>query len=170
MVNGLGGFVTGVTVLVVLVAKFVDGAWITVLFIPMLIFFFAAIRRHYHSVALSTRCTMPVVPGGSLASPVVIVPIDRWSQITKQGLELASRLSSEIIAVHVDPEEHSELLQEDWDRYVVAPFRDSGETPPKLITLPSPYRFVIIPLVQYILELSAKHPDRPHRGRDSRTG
>src|ERR1700746_3260074 len=40
MVTGLGGFVTGVTVLVVLVAKFVDGAWITVLFIPMLIFFF----------------------------------------------------------------------------------------------------------------------------------
>src|SRR5580693_4677263 len=158
MINGLGGFVTGVTVLVVLVAKFVDGAWITVLFIPMLIFFFSAVRRHYHSVALSTRCTVPVVPCGRLASPVVIVPVDRWSQITKQGLELASRLSSEIIAVHVDPEEHSELLQEDWDRYVVAPFRDSGETPPKLITLPSPYRFVIIPLVQHILELSAKHP------------
>jgi amino acid transporter len=160
MVNGLGGFVTGVTVLVVLVAKFVDGAWITVLFIPMLIFFFSAIRRHYHSVALSTRCTVPVVPCGRLASPVVIVPVDRWSQITKQGLELASRLSSEIIAVHVDPDEHSELLHDDWDRYVVAPFRDSGETPPKLITLPSPYRFVIIPLVQHILELSAKHPDR----------
>jgi hypothetical protein len=43
---------------------------------------------------------------------------------------------------------------------VVPPFRESGDPPPKLVTLPSPYRFVIIPLVQYILELSEEHPDR----------
>src|SRR3984957_9924985 len=45
-VNGLGGFVTGITVLVILVAKFVEGAWITILFIPMLIMIFSAVRRH----------------------------------------------------------------------------------------------------------------------------
>src|SRR6202521_190228 len=50
LVNGLGGFVTGITVVVVLVAKFVEGVWITVLFIPLLIVFFTAVRRHYHSV------------------------------------------------------------------------------------------------------------------------
>jgi len=160
MVNGLGGTVTGITVLVVLVAKFVEGAWITMLFIPLLIFFFAAVRRHYHSVTVSTYCTAPVVPSEHLNSPIVVVPVDRWSQITKQGLEFASRISSEVVAIHVDPEEHSELLREDWERYVVAPYRASGDTPPQLVTLPSPYRFVILPLVQYILELSEKHPNR----------
>jgi amino acid transporter len=159
LVNGLGGTVTGITVVVVLVAKFVEGAWITMLFIPLLIFCFVAVRRHYHSVTLSTHCTEPVVPGGGLA-PLVVVPVDRWSRMTKQGLELASRLSSEVIAVHVDPEKHSELLNETWDRYVVAGFRASGETPPKLVNLPSPYRFVIVPLVQHILELSKQNPDR----------
>ena len=48
LVNGLGGMVTGVTVIVVLVAKFAEGAWITVIFIPVLILFFRLVRRHYH--------------------------------------------------------------------------------------------------------------------------
>jgi amino acid transporter len=160
MINGLGGTVTGITVVVVLVAKFVEGAWITGLFIPLLIFFFVSVRRHYHSVVMSTSCTLPVVPANHADPPLVIVPVDRWSHITRQGLELASQLSPEITAVHVDPEEHSELLREDWERYVIAPFRKAGRPPPELVMLPSPYRFVIVPLVHYILELSAKHPHR----------
>jgi amino acid transporter len=160
MVNGLGGSVTGITVIVVLVAKFVEGAWITMLFIPLVIVFFVSVRRHYHTVTVSTYCTAPVVPGGRLASPIVVVPVDRWSQITKRGLEFASRLTSEIVAIHVDPEKHSELLREDWERYVLAPYRESGESPPQLVFLPSPYRFVIVPLVQYILELSEKNANR----------
>jgi hypothetical protein len=160
IVNGLGGFVTGITVVVVLVAKFVEGAWITVLFIPLLIYFFVAVRHHYHAVAVKTRSTAPVVPACHSDSPVVVIPIDRWSAITKQGIELASRLSTELIAVHVDPEEQSELLREDWERYVLEPFRASGDPPPELVMLPSPYRFVIVPLVQYILDLSMKHADR----------
>jgi amino acid transporter len=160
IVNGLGGCVTGVTVVVVLVAKFVEGAWITMLFIPLLIYFFVLVRRHYHSVAVRTRSTVPVVPACHSSPPVVVIPIDRWSMITKQGVELASRLSTEVIAIHVDAEEHSELLRDDWERYVLAPFRASGDPLPELVTLPSPYRFVIVPLVQSILDLSMKHPDR----------
>src|SRR5208283_4222357 len=48
LVNGLGASVTGITVIVVLVAKFVQGAWITLLFIPLTIILFAVVRRHYH--------------------------------------------------------------------------------------------------------------------------
>src|SRR6202045_4283211 len=55
-VNGLGAFVTGITVLVVLVAKFVEGAWITLLFIPLTIVFFSLVRRHYHAVKVLTSC------------------------------------------------------------------------------------------------------------------
>jgi amino acid transporter len=106
-VNGLGGFVTGITVVVVLVAKFVEGAWITMIFIPFLIFCFVAVRRHYHAVALSTSCSEPIVPACHSAPPIAVVPIDRWSRITKQGLELASQLSNDVIAVHVEPEERS---------------------------------------------------------------
>ena len=160
LVNGLGAVVTGITVIVVLVAKFVEGAWITLLFIPLLIFFFRMVRRHYHAVAINITSTIPVAPANHGGPPIVVVPVDRWSRICKQAVEFASRLSPEIIALHVEPGEHSELLNEDWERYVNAPFRAAGTAPPEFVTLPSPYRFVIIPIVQYVLELSEKHPDR----------
>lgn len=159
-VNGLGGFVTGVTVVVVLVAKFVEGAWITLLFIPLLVFFFRAVRRHYHSVVVATTSCIPVIPANHARPPIVVVPVDRWSRVCKQALEFASRLSPEIIGVHVEPGEHSELLRDDWERYVCKPFRDSSAQPPQFDILPSPYRFVIVPLVKYILNLSEKNPDR----------
>jgi amino acid transporter len=160
MVNGLGALVTGVTACVVLVAKFTEGAWITLLFIPSLMVLFTAVRRHYHKVTVLTHTCDPVVPGMGASQPIAVVPLDRWSRITKQGIEFASRLSTEIIAVHVEPEEHSELLRDDWNRYIEAPFKAAGAVLPQLLMLPSPYRFVIVPMVRYILDLSAKNPDR----------
>src|ERR1700674_1188942 len=160
LVNGLGAFVTGVTVVVVLVAKFAEGAWITLLFIPLTMFLFVLVRRHYHSVRMLTSCKVPVQAASLSQPPIVVIPIDRWSNITRQGIEFAARLSPEVIALHVDPTEHSELLQDDWEHYVEQPFREAGKQPPTLHFLPSPYRFVVIPIVQFILDLSKKHPDR----------
>jgi len=160
LVNGLGALVTGITVVVVLVAKFVEGAWITLLFIPLTIIFFIVVRRHYHFVKTLTTCKVPVDAASFSQQPIAVIPIDRWSNITRQGIEFAARLSQEVIALHVDPTEQSELLQEDWERYVEQPFRTAGREPPKLILLPSPYRFIIIPIVQFILGLSREHPDR----------
>ncbi len=160
LVNGLGALVTGITVVVVLVAKFVEGAWITLLFIPLTIIFFIVVRRHYHFVKTLTTCKVPVDAASFSQQPIAVIPIDRWSNITRQGIEFAARLSQEVIALHVDPTEQSELLQEDWERYVEQPFRTAGREPPKLLLLPSPYRFIIIPIVQFILGLSREHPDR----------
>jgi len=160
LVNGLGAFVTGITVVVVLVAKFVDGAWITLLFIPATLVAFRAVRQHYHSVAVATRCTVPVELPLRERPPIVVIPIDRWSAIAKQGLEFAANLSNEVSAVHVEPGEHSALLQEDWERYVVSQYRQNGSKPPELVILPSPYRFIVLPVVDYVVELAEKHPDR----------
>jgi amino acid transporter len=159
-VNGLGGFVTGITVIVVLIAKFAEGAWITVIFIPLLIVLFRIIRRHYHMVTVATGCADAVVPSRLDDVPIVIVPIEHWSRIFKQALEFATGLSPEIMAVHVEPGDHSELLREEWERYVEQPYRAAGAVPPKLVTLPSPYRFIVVPIVQYVLELSKNHPGR----------
>ncbi len=160
LVNGLGAFVTGITVIVVLVAKFVQGAWITVLFIPLTIAFFVAVRRHYHSLKVLTTCKIPVNAASLARPPIAIVPIDRWSTITRQGIEFAARLSQEVITLHVEPSEHTELLRQEWTHYVEQPFLAVGRISPKLCVLTSPYRFIIIPIVQFILDLSNKHPDR----------
>ena len=159
-VNGLGGSVTGITVVVVLFAKFLQGAWITLLFIPFTIVIFVLVRRHYHSVRVLTACKDPVDVAGLSQPPIAVIVIDRWSTITRQGIEFASRLSPEVIALHVSLAEYNEVLREEWERYVEQPFRAAGKEPPQLHALPSPYRFVIVPIVQFILDLSKKHPTR----------
>jgi hypothetical protein len=111
-------------------------------------------------ISVATSCTVPAVPANHSAPPIAVIPIDHWSSICKQAIEFASQITPEIIAVHVESGEHSELLHTEWERYAEQPFQAAGAEPPRLITLPSPYRFIIVPLVQYILELSEKHPDR----------
>ena len=160
LVNGLGAVVTGITVVVVLVAKFVEGAWITLLFIPLTIVFFVAVRRHYHAIEMLMSCRIPVQAARLSQAPIVVVPIDHWNNVTRQGIEFAARLSPEVIALHVKPDEHSELLQADWEQYVLRPFHEAGKQPPQLQVLPSPYRFIIVPIVQFILDLSKQHPNR----------
>jgi amino acid transporter len=160
LVNGLGATVTGITTGVVLVAKFVEGAWITLLFIPLTIVCFVLVRRHYHLVKVLTSSKDPVNVSSLNEHPIAVIAIDRWSTITCQGIQFAARLSPEVIAVHVEPNEHSELLEDDWEQYVEKPFHAAGKEPPQLHVLPSPYRFVIIPFVQFVLDLSKRHPDR----------
>jgi amino acid transporter len=160
LVNGLGALVTGITVVVVLVAKFAEGAWITLLFVPLTIVFFMEVRRHYHSIKMRIACRLPVCAEALSQPPIVIIAVERWSHITRQGIEFAARLSPEVIALHVEPSERSDLLQMDWEHYVDRPFRAAGKEPPQLRLLPSPYRFIIIPIVQFILDLSKKNATR----------
>ena len=161
MVNGLGAFVTGVTVIVVLVAKFTEGAWLTLLFVPSTLIVFHRVRQLYHNIAIASQCTVPMEPlKPGEEAPIVIVPLERWSALSKQALEFARRVSTRVIGLHVEPGDKAEaaLLEEDWERYVTKPFRDIGEQPPTLTVLASPYRFVVVPVVRYVLELSEKNP------------
>jgi hypothetical protein len=124
----------------------------------MLVMFFGFVRRHYHFVRVRTLCMEPVLPANQAAPPIAVVPIDRWSRISKQAIEFASRITSEIIGIHVDPGEYSELFRATWERWVESAFRREGRPAPKLLVLPSPYRFIIVPTIQFILGLSEKHP------------
>src|ERR1700674_5017681 len=159
-VNGLGAFVTGITVIVVLIAKFTEGAWITVIFIPLLIFLFHRVARHYQMVATATESKEPAEPAQYKEAPITVVPLDEWNCISKQAVEFASRISSEMIIAHVEDGERACVVTENFHQYIEAPFREAGLTPPRLTILPSPYRFVVVPMVKFVLELSAKNPER----------
>jgi len=161
LMNGLGAFVTGVTVAVVLTAKFLDGAWLTLLFIPLVMSLCYWVRRHYHNVAVASQCTMPMeAVGVGALPPIAVVPLDRWSRVSRQGLEFACRFSNEVIGVHVEAGEHATLLHEDWERYVAVPLRAAGNPVPELKILSSPYRFVVSPVVDFVLELAEKNAER----------
>jgi amino acid transporter len=159
IINGIGAFATGVTLLVVLVAKFKEGAWITTILIPALIITMSAVKRHYTRVRkeVAIDCPMRI---DNLTQPLVIVPLDRWTRITEKGLRFALKISDHVQAVHVDAEECCDEVQRMWQQNVVTPLHDSGKTVPELILLTSPYRFVILPLVDYILKLERDNPAR----------
>ena len=159
MVNGVGAVATGITLCVVLVAKFAEGAWITALLIPILIVTMRAVRRHYDRVEKLTGTDDPLVIREQ-QPPLVVIPIDHWSRITEKGLQFALSLSSEIEAVHITSDEEQTSLDARWDRHVGAPLRAANLPVPKLTVLRSPYRFIITPLVDYVLDLETKHPDR----------
>jgi hypothetical protein len=157
--NGLGAFATGITTAVVLVTKFVEGAWITVLLIPALILMMRAVRRHYSRVGEEIRATAPIHTG-DLCEPVVVMPVDRWSLVSEKALRYAWTLSKEIHIVHVACGEKTDELRQQWGECVEKPALAAGLPAPQLVVLDSPYRFIVRPIVDYAIEQQAARPDR----------
>jgi amino acid transporter len=158
-INGVGGFATGITVCVVLIAKFAEGAWITVLLIPSLIAVMVAIKRHLGSVATEVAESAPLFTD-SICEPLVVIPIGEWDKITMKALRFGISLSKEIKAVHVTFDEKPDDLAASWPRLVEEPARAAGLPVPEFVCLSSPFRYIITPIVDYVLDLSAKNPDR----------
>jgi hypothetical protein len=160
LVNGLGAIATGITVVVVLVAKFVEGAWITLLMIPLLLAIMGAVRRHYHRVAIATSSHAPV-DLSNLLPPLVVVPLQDWNRISQNALRFAYTLTTEVHALHVELEEEAgSSFCKDWNIYAEAPAKKAGLPPPEMVVLTSPYRWVLRPIIQYVLEAEKKNPDR----------
>jgi len=157
--NGLGALATGITTAVVLVAKFVDGAWITVLLIPALIWMMRSVQRHYSRVAQEIRAATPIQTA-NLSEPIVLVPIDRWSLVAEQALRFAWTLSKEIHVLHVACGEKTDELQRQWNSVVERPAQAAGLCAPKLVVLTSPYRFIVKPIVDYAMQQQTAQPDR----------
>ena len=158
-INGVGALATGITLVVVLVAKFTDGAWITVILVPLLIFMMSRIKRHYDSVAQSIAVDAPI-DITHLEEPLVIVPLDRWTRISEKGLRFALKISTHVEAVHIDAEDCSDEVRAMFQKNVVLPVQAAGLVAPKFVMLASPYRFVLGPLVDHILEVERVYPNR----------
>jgi len=90
----------------------------------------------------------------------VVVPIEEWNRVSENAIEFAITLSSDVIAVHIDSGEAEESFVKKWDEYVRTPTQSAGLPSPELTVLKSPYRYVIAPTLDYILELEKTHPDR----------
>ncbi len=157
-INGLGGVVTGITVLVVLVAKFVDGAWITVLLIPAILILMYAVRRHYDRVSEEVADSSPL-DLTHFRQAQVVVPIERWSAVSKKAITFALSMSPDVIGLHVNCE-WTEQLKKEWLDFVEKPAQEVGLAAPRLVILENPYRYVSSPIVGALLELQKKDPDR----------
>jgi amino acid transporter len=159
-VNGFGAVATGITTIVVLIAKFMAGAWVTALLVPTLIGIMWGVKRHYSRVKREMADMTPLNLV-NLQSPIVVIPMARWDRITEKAMRFGLLLSKDIKVVHVHSDDDNDGgLAEVWEEHVMAPIKREGLQEPELVTIPSSYRFIISPLMDYILELERKNPGR----------
>lgn len=164
-INLLGAVVTGTATLVILAAKFAEGAWITLLVVPLVLVLLQRIKRYYDFLAEQLRDEHPLDLQRT-KPPIVLVVTEEWSRLTDRALNFALRMSPDVVAVHLlalegpDVQEKERQLRRDWARDVVEPAEAAGLLPPRLILLRAPYRRFRVPILKFIRRLEAKLPDR----------
>lgn len=151
-VNAAGAVATFVVLCVFITTKFIHGAWIVVVVIPLLVLLFRAIHNHYLDVAKQLS-----MDGLEQLQPIrhsVVVPISGLHRGVITALEYAKSISRDnhLTAVYVDfDEETTAKLRDKWERW---------NTGVKLVVLPSPYRELTRPLLKYIKRLERQeHED-----------
>jgi amino acid transporter len=147
--NGTGAGVTALVVAVIATTKFIYGAWLVVVLIPLLIVMFTKIHRHYQDMREQLRLPPESYGGGSLNEPpgrnLVVVPISGVSRVVEHTLAYARLISSSVTALYVSTDEDSEReVREKWLRW------GPGV---KLVVRPSPYRTVLEPVIEYVNDL-----------------
>jgi amino acid transporter len=159
-INAVGAVCTGVTLAVVLVSKFADGAWVMLVLVPLLLTLFSSVRRHYRTVGREVVTTAPLDVLG-LQPPLVLLPIRGWSVIARKAMRFAMSISPDVYALHVaDDEKLMAELEDTWEQRVQAPAIAAGRTAPKLIVTYSPYRKLFAPLHQAVSDLQRCFPGR----------
>ena len=150
-INTFGGVVTLVATVVMLEAKFVEGAWIVALLLPVLVWAFLAIRRHYDAAARELTVDAADLPRPRPMRHTVIVPIARVDRTVAATLAFALSLSDHVMVVHVtDDPDAGEQLRRQWRAW---------GTGIQLVILRSLYRHVVGTLVEYIELAHQSWPD-----------
>jgi hypothetical protein len=160
-INLVGATTTGIALAVIVVAKFDEGAWITVLVIPLVIGLLKWIRAYYDTLERNVRDPSPLQLEDT-RPPIVLVVTENWSKLTDKALGFALSLSPDVIAVHftrlAGPEALDELpqLRNRWEQHVEEPARAAGLPAPRLFILPAQYRAMHEPLLKLVRELKDK--------------
>ncbi|MCB8933089.1 MAG: APC family permease [Fimbriimonadaceae bacterium] len=150
LVSGTGGIVTALVTLVILVTKFMEGAWIVVILLAVLFVSLRAVKQRYESIARQLETTKPAELGARKNLVLVLVP--RVHRGVQEALDYALSCHGECRAIHVTLDEKNvPTLRDDWERL--------GRGVP-LVVLGSPFRSLIKPILEYVDEARDEDPNR----------
>jgi amino acid transporter len=150
-INGFGAFVTCLTLLVITATRFLQGAWISLLMIVILVSFFYRVRSHYRRIGRELSVHDLDKQEESCQKPRVIIPISGVHRGTLEAVKFSQSIAQDITAVYVELEEGgSAVLQEKWE-----------ELFPKipLVILKSPFRSIVQPLLDFLDITDSQHAD-----------
>lgn len=159
LLNAIGAVATGLTVIIVIVAKFTEGAWITLITIPVLLLTMYGVRNHYNKIRREIDLHAPLdkfLP----EPPILVVTIQAWTRINKEALQTAMALSRDVKVIHVSEDGKPNDFCDNWEQYIEHPAKQADLTVPELVELHSPYRFIVTPIVDYVKNLATANPDR----------
>lgn len=150
LLNGFGAIITGIVVVVIAVSKFFAGAWIVLIFIPVMMAIFKKIKRHYLDMA--EQLHLPLEEGPYQTKPLgihyVIVPVASPTRVVAETMRYAKKIGDEVIALHIATDKEAiPAVEEKWRQW-------NPEV--NLVTVYSPYRLVIQPLLQYVEKLTRR--------------
>jgi amino acid transporter len=165
-INAVGACATAIALIVIIIAKFTEGGWITILAIPCVIILLKSINRYYANVSAALRDDEQL-KFHRTAPPIVLVMTRAWDRLTDKALSFAMELSSDVFAVHLaalegpDVEDEERRLRAQWAKDVEkSAVAAEGAQAPQLVFLSAPFRRIHAPLLKLIKELEDKHPDR----------
>ncbi|MDP4161337.1 MAG: amino acid permease, partial [Bacillota bacterium] len=154
IINGLGTLITFVTVIVIAITKFLSGAWVVLLIIPVLVVLMFRIRNHYSTVAKRLDIPNDRIERLKLSPkpmPYVIIPIQSLNVMVIKTLRYAKSLSNEVEVFNVETYEgEADKLRNKWAKL---------KTDVPLVIKQSAYRDIVGPLTEYIK--SNEHASRP---------
>lgn len=144
-VNGFGALITGIVVLIIMITKFVHGAWMVLVFIPIMVWIFKKIHHHYQDVSNELSLSLDEMER-ILEKPAgknwVIVPIATPTRVVAEALKYARTISNHVIALNIAIDnEKAQRVQEKWNTL---------DLNVDLIIVNSPYRQVVAPLLDYV--------------------
>jgi amino acid transporter len=158
-INAVGAVATGITVIIVILAKFAEGAWMTLIMIPALLGIMVGVGRYYARLGREIADDTPLKTG-SLEPPIMLVPMLNWNKVSEKALRFAMSISPDVKAVHIDSGETTDSLKERWSELVEQPAKASNRKAPELVVLDSPYRFVVTPIADYAVQQAKENPGR----------
>jgi amino acid transporter len=140
-VNGAGATMTAIAVVVFLSTKFLAGAWVVTLVIPLLIWLFSAIESYYAEVA--SELALGKTPGTPRRrESIVVVPTTTVSRLTERALSAALSLGDTVVAVAVaGDEEERQAIEHDWREW---------RCPVSLEVLVDPHRSLVRSVLRYL--------------------
>jgi hypothetical protein len=160
-ISALGATATGVVAVIIGATKFIDGAWLSLVMMLILMGVLAAIRRHYdwfqRKIAVPEGQATAIAPAARPADPAavqdhVIVPVDGVNKIALGAIGMAREISTNVTAVHLtDDAERAYELGEQWERAV-------PDVP--LLIIESPYRAFVAPMLRYLERLDEQEEQR----------
>lgn len=150
VINALGALITAIALLIIIITKFLEGAWIIIVLAPTLAFLMHRIKLHYKKIAHEIKNPIKINLN-SLKPPIVIIPIQGLDLIAEKAIQFGMLLSEDITAVFIDAGyEDVQELKKLWHEKIEIPAEKADKKTPKLEIIKSPYRRIYKPLLNFV--------------------